>query len=346
MSPDDPASGQCCASAAPGDGAPESQRPAYRYRTSSACTVHPALPLSQTPSLQTAAAALWLLAGFLLLYRADLGRLADRWVSDAGWSHGLLVPFIALFLVRLKWPLLQQLEVRGSWAGFPILAAGVVGQVFFRATGLAAMSPPSMLVTLLGAALFLLGWEHLKLLWLPILYLAFAVPPPGPLYVALTTPMQGIAAECGVQLLPLLGCTAARHGTIIEVAGGGRFLSLEVAQACSGMRMLIAFVALAAALAYSTDRRMWQKVLLTALALPIAILCNALRVAATGALAVHGAPDWSRGDAHEYLGIAMLAPALLLQSACAWALDRLLVEVPAQPSGGPAPRAEGGLSDA
>src|SRR5205085_1095578 len=140
---------------------------------------------------------------------------------------------------RIKWETLRRLVPNGSWAGLYVLLLGVLGQVLFRATGLVQMSELSILVVLFGAVLFIFGWEHLKILWLPIAFLAFALPPPDPLYQQLTSPMRVIAAHLGVQLLPLFGGEGIVGGTTIDVSFGGKHLArpLEVADACSGMKM-------------------------------------------------------------------------------------------------------------
>jgi exosortase len=273
--------------------------------------------------------------GMAYFYYHNLLRLVERWSQDAGWSHGFVVPLISLFFIRLKWEKLQQLKPEGSLWGLAVLAVGTCSQVLFRATGLEHMSCLSMVVVLYGIVLFVLGWEYLKLLWLPVGYLVFALPPPTALYVQLTMPMQKVAAELGVQLLPLFGGDGARHGTVINVAFSTGQTQLEVAQACSGMRMLVAFFALAVALGYSTERPVWQKVTLAACALPIAILCNGFRVALTGLLAVKVSKDWAGGDAHGFFGLAMLLPAMLLQLAVAWTLDRIFVDDDTR-DGGPA----------
>jgi exosortase len=237
-----------------------------------------------------------------------------------------VVPLISLFFIRLKWEHLRRLTPAGSMWGLAIAAVGVVGQIFFRATGLEHMSGLSIVVVLDGLVLFVFGWQYMKMLWLPIGYLVFALPPPRALYVQVTMPMQAVAAELGVQLLPLFGGEGVRQGTVIDVGFGGQHTQLFVAQACSGMRMLVAFFALAVALGYSTERPVWQKVTLAACALPIAILCNGLRVTLTGFLAVKVSEDWAKGDAHGFFGLAMLVPAMLMQLGVAWTLDRIFVE--------------------
>jgi exosortase/archaeosortase family protein len=144
--------------------------------------------------------------------------------------------------------------------------------------------------------------------------------------------MQQIAAELGVQLLPLFGGSGERHGTVIDVVFGSHHLNrLNVEQACSGMRMLVAFFALAVALAYSTDRPTWQKILLACFALPVAILCNGFRVTLTAVMAHHLGDQYAAGNAHEYLGLVMLGPALFMQLGVAWVLDRLFVETEDSP---------------
>jgi len=262
----------------------------------------------------------------VFLYPTNILHLLERWSKDAGWSHGFVVPLISLFFIRLKWEQLRALTPAGSLWGLAILAVGVVSQILFRATGLEHMSALSIVVVLYGVVLCVFGWQYMKMLWLPIGYLIFALPPPTALYVQVTMPMQAVAAELGAQLLPLFGGEGTRQGTIIDVGFGGRHTTLFVAQACSGMRMLVAFFALAVALGYSTERPVWQKITLAACALPIALLCNGLRVTLTGVLAVKVSEDWAKGDAHGFFGLAMLVPAMLLQLGVAWTLDRIFVE--------------------
>lgn len=277
--------------------------------------------------LALAAAALCI----VLFYPTDLYQLVIRWASDAGWSHGFVVPVISAFFVYLKWESLKQLTPAGSLWGIAILMAGIIGQILFRATGLSHMSNLSLLVVLFGIMLFVFGWEYLKLLWLPISFLVFAIPPPDSLYVRLTTPMQSIAAQLGVWVLTFFGFAADKMGTLININGLKK--PLNVAEACAGMRLLIGFLALAVALGYSTNRPTWQKVLLAGFALPIAIFCNGCRVAFTGVMSVEWGEQWGQGTPHQFLGLLMLVPAMIILVAIGWALDRIFIEIPEQKAG-------------
>jgi len=333
---------------------PETNKPARRFRYSDESAVTPvvataaatATATAPAPALATSAPDeywrwVWIAlvgvgAAMAYFYSTTLEQLTSRWMSDAGWSHGFVVPLISLYFIRNRWDILERLEPKGSLLGAVVLGIGVCGQVLFRATGLEHMSLLSMPLILFGVVLFIFGWEYLKVLWLPIGFLIFALPPPQTLYVKLTMPMQEIAAELGVQLLPLFGADAVRHGTIIDLTFGHEVKQLNVEQACSGMRLLVAFFALAVALGYSTNRPMWQKVTLAVCALPIAILCNGLRVTGTGVLVGRVGEQWGQGDAHGFFGLTMLIPAMLLQLLVAWILDRIFVETPEKKAEGSA----------
>ncbi|MEI8198172.1 MAG: exosortase/archaeosortase family protein, partial [Phycisphaerae bacterium] len=298
--------------------------------------------LSPTDRSWLIGGGLVLLALFVWVFWINLLGLVSVFARDASWSHGFVVPFLSGMIVYLNADKLRGLAIRRSWLGLAILVYGVFSHVMFRITGQSHMSNLSMLVVLFGAVLFVLGWDYLRTLWLPIAFLLFMVPPPSTLYVKLTTPMQNIAAGLGVHLLPLFGVQAVLAGTTLKVRGGagGTWDPLVVAEACSGIRMLVAFGALAVVLAYTTPRPMWQKAFLAISAAPVAIFCNALRVTLTGVMDVYLGAKYAHGSSHEMLGFLMLIPAGLMQIGLAKLLDRMFIEVPddephAAPAAGP-----------
>lgn len=266
---------------------------------------------------------------FLLFYWGNLRELVSVWARDPGWTHGFVVPAFAYLLLHLRRVEIRQYTVRGTPVGAVILLLGTIGQVLFRATGTSHMSNLSMIVILLGAALWVFGWEYLRALWLPIFYLVFAINPPSTLYQKITEPLQRISASLGTWILPLLGVVGERHGTVIEVYYRGEPTPINVEEACSGMRMLIGFTALAVLLAYSTHRPMWQKLTLALCAVPVAIFCNGLRVATIGLLVSRGDTSWARGEAHGIAGFFIMFPvAAVLLLLISWVLNKLFIEVP------------------
>jgi exosortase len=168
-----------------------------------------------------------------------------------------------------------------------------------------------------------------KYAWLPIAYLVFAVPLPQRYYVSITMPMRKLAAVIAAGLLNLVDQLQANvRGVIIDVIYKGRPLEppLDVAEACSGMRLLMAFLALGVAMAYLHYRPIWQRVILLASTIPIAIFCNIVRVTITGFIYVLWDPKYAQGFYHDMLGIMMLPLAFGLYGLIAWFMASLFID--------------------
>jgi exosortase len=185
-----------------------------------------------------------------------------------------------------------------------------------------------MIATLGAVVLFLGGWQLVKHTWLPIAFLVFAVPLPERYYKELTIPMRQWAATVAgglLDLVPQLEATA--HGVVIDVFYKGKPLEppLDVAEACSGMRLLMAFLALGVAMAYLHYRPLWQRIVLLASTVPIAILCNIVRVTVTGFIYVLIHPKYAQGIYHDMLGLAMLPLAFGLYGLLAWFMSSLFM---------------------
>jgi len=186
-----------------------------------------------------------------------------------------------------------------------------------------------MIATLGAIVLFLGGWRLVKYTWLPIAFLIFAVPLPRRYYVSLTMPMRHLAASVATALLNLVsGMEATVSGVVIDVIYKGQRLepSLNVAEACSGMRLLMAFLALGVAMAYLHYRPMWQRLVLLGSTIPIAIFCNIVRVTITGFIYVLVHPKYTQGIYHDTLGLAMLPLAFGLYGFLAWFMSSLFIE--------------------
>ncbi len=261
---------------------------------------------------------LGILAAFIALFYINFSTLLQVWSSNPNFSMGFAIPFISAFFVYVHWDTLSALKPAPAPVGLLMLILGAASQVVFLVHGQIQFSHLSMFVVLFGGVLWLLGWEYMKILWLPICYLIFMINPPQALYVKLTSPLQEISASLGVHILPFFGVNAFRTATQVHVQSGTHWYTLNVVRACSGIRMLTTFFALCIALGYSTNRPVWQKILLAVCGLPIAIACNALRVALSGVIYVTLGSEWARGSTHASLGLLMLIPAFLMLLAIAW----------------------------
>jgi exosortase len=121
---------------------------------------------------------------------------------------------------------------------------------------------------------------------------------------------------------------ATASGVIIDVVYKGQRLEppLNVADACSGMRLLLAFLALGVAMAYLHWRPIWQRLILLASTIPIAVFCNMVRVTTTGFIYVFIAPKYAQGVYHDMLGILMLVLAFGMYWLLAWFMESLFVD--------------------
>ena len=273
-----------------------------------------------------------LIAGlFTYLFRNEIGSIVNRWLTDSSsWGHGFLIPLFSLYFINQHKNEILSLKTRPNYLGFFFLICGIV---FFAINGVspsgyAYLQPISMIAILGAIVLFLCGWSLIKYTWLPIAFLVFAVPLPRRYYVAITMPMRHLAAEISAVLLNLLSdLEASTSGVIIDVIYKGQHLEpLNVAEACSGMRLLMAFLALGVAMAYLHYRPVWQRIVLLASTIPIAILCNIVRVTVTGFIYVFIHPKYIQGVYHDILGLGMLPLAFGLYGFLAWFISSLFIE--------------------
>jgi exosortase len=258
-------------------------------------------------------------AGIALLYRDVLVKLVHDWATDGNASHGFAIPPIAAWLV---W------ERRASFAAAPhrpsnaaglaavvasigILAAGVLGSELF-------LSRISLVMLLAGVTLFLFGWERLRIMTFPLAFLLLMVPLPAIVLNQIAFPLQLIASQAGELGLRFLHIPVLREGNVLVLST----TTLNVVEACSGIRSLVSLLTLAIVFGYITDRRLWVRTTIALSTIPVAILANGMRVAGTGAAVQWFGPAAAEGLAHTMAGGLVFAVAVLLmvglQRALAW----------------------------
>jgi exosortase len=184
-----------------------------------------------------------------------------------------------------------------------------------------------MVITLFGVVLALGGWGVMRTAWFPVLFLMCGVPWSGLMYSRIASPLQQLAAHVAVNTLQLTGVEASAGGTKIFIVGyGGTIRTLNVAEACAGLRSLMTFISVGAAVAFLSNRALWQKIGITLSAIPIAIFCNVMRVSGQGLLDHYVSQQLSENFAHQFVGMIMLIPAFLLILLVGWLLDQIFVQ--------------------
>ncbi len=257
--------------------------------------------------------------------------LVKSWNRSLNWSHGWLIPLFSLYLVYTRRHEIQSVERRPNVLGLILMVLGFGIEVSsllipslrnWFVVGLAAV------MALFGLVLYFNGWRPMRYLWLPVLYMALAVPMTGGLYSRIAYPLQEVAAAGAKGMMEVGGVTIRRDGsrmTLKDVNGDPQHLMVE--EACSGMNLLMAFFALGVAAAYLQDRPLWHRGVLVVAGIPIAVFCNVLRVFITSMAYFFGHPELGQGVLHSFTGMVMLIPAFAMLWGLGWLLNRLVVEV-------------------
>ncbi len=242
------------------------------------------------------------------VYRSVVPEMVQQWYEDANYSHGFVVPLIAGYFAYQKRRQLAEVLVEPWWPGLVLLLLGVLQLVIgFLGTEFFTMRS-SLVVTLAGTTLFLFGKKLFRLMLLPLAYLFFMVPLPYIIYDMIAFPLKLFVTRVSIATMKLMGVVVLREGNIIMLP----FTTLEVADACSGIRSLISLLALAVAYAFVLDMGQARRSLLVLAAIPIAISANALRVIGTGLLAQYWGARAAEGFFHEFAGMAVFVVAMAL----------------------------------
>ena len=268
----------------------------------------------------------------------NFGQLTHAWRFEPDWSHGPLIPLFSAYLVYHRWPQIRRCTVRHAWLGLPVLLSGL-GLYFWALSGVlpfAYAKPASLMVTGLGLVVWLCGVPVLREVWIPWLYLFFAIPIPPRLYFMLTDPLRRMAAIVASTVLSFWpDLHVERVGSNLEYTYRGVSGMIGVADACSGMRSTVTLCAVGVAVAFMLDRPVWQRVVLVLACVPIATFCNFIRVTTTCWLHVFVDPKYATGTYHTMLGLAIILLAFAIFNGLAHLLNRLVVEdsqPPAEPA--------------
>lgn len=255
-------------------------------------------------------------------------------------AHAMFVPIIALYYIYVNRDELLSERIRAAWTGLPIAIFGMAVYAYGIWPGQNDLwKDIGMVIALFGLVFLLTGWAAMRILWFPLVFLFCAIPWPGLLYSWIASPLQRLAAKAAVFVLRITGVESNQSGTKIDMmTANGDWRTLNVAEACAGLRSLMTFITVAAAIAFLSVRPLWQKIIITLSAIPIAIFCNTMRVSGQGLLDRYVSRGWSEGFAHQFAGLAMLVPAFFMILLVGWILDQLFIEVaddapkkPAQP---------------
>ena len=250
-------------------------------------------------------------------------RLGDDWQRDENYSVGQLVPLAALYLLWVERRRLTGCSTSRCWWGIGIILVALASRAFGLLFLYESAERYALVLTIVGLVLLLAGRQVFwRVRWI-LLFLFLMVPLPGRIHNLISGPLQGLATAGAVCTLELFGVTVTREGNVMVLNDA---TSLAVAEACSGLRMLTAFVVVAATLAYVVDRPVWQKATLVLSSVPIAIICNLARLVATAVLYMTVSSEVGERFFHDFAGLTMMPLAVLILVGELWIMAKLVIE--------------------
>lgn len=239
-----------------------------------------------------------LLAAFIGLYFPFILAMEQDWSTNDNFSHGYFIPVIAAYMVYSRRTLLKGETVAPSNWGLLIIALGLVQLIIAKIGTEFFLQRTSMIVVLFGSVLFLLGKSFTRKVSFPLIYLVFMIPIPAIIWNNVAFPMQLFASGITERVVQAIGIPVFREGNVLHLSE----TTLEVVDACSGLRSLTSMLALGAALAYFSRLPGIRKWAIFLSALPIAIFVNIIRLTITAALASRFGGEIAQGFLHDFSG--------------------------------------------
>ncbi|MGH9412163.1 MAG: exosortase/archaeosortase family protein [Terriglobales bacterium] len=262
-----------------------------------------------------------LAAALTALYAPVILRLVAQWWADPNYAYGFLVPPFCAWLIFRRRARLQALAMQPAAGGVALVGAALVLLLVGKLGSELLLTRVSLWLMLAGLVAALLGWRWLRALAFPLAFLGFMIPWPTLIANLATIPLKAVATHLGVGLLAGTNLPILREGNLIVLPAA----RLDVVAACSGIRSLLALLALATAYGYLLEPVGWRRLILVAAMPPLAVLSNAVRISLTIVLTFWFGAAASRGIWHLLTGLQVFAVALLGLVA----LQRLLRSWPA-----------------
>jgi exosortase len=242
-------------------------------------------------------AIFFFLALVILLFLPILSPLVTQWFNDENMGYAFFVPLVAGYVVWLDRAHILSAPVKPCWSALGWVLAGFVFMVLGLLAALSLLARLGLWCTILGVVWTIAGTAVIRTLVFPFGLLLFMFPVPLYIYQKMTLPLQGMATQIAALGLATIGIPVLQEGNTLTLADH----TLDVVEACSGIRSLLSLTFLSVAYGRLFETRMWAKIVLVLATVPIAILCNAARIVLTGILTQYK-PEIAEGAYHAFEG--------------------------------------------
>jgi len=276
--------------------------------------------------LGVVSATLVLLAITAWSYWPTMADLLKEWQRDDDYSAGQLVPLVAIFLVwRERKALRQCLLTPCWWGGMALLLLAQAARTYGLLFMFESAERYSLVLTAAGLVLTVAGPQVFRRLSWILLFLFLMVPLPGRVHNLIGGPLQSVATTGSVFLLEAFGVRVSQQGNVVML---NQNTPLAVAEACSGLRLLTAFIIVAGFIAYMVKRPRWQKAILFVSSIPVGVVCNIVRIFATAMLMLYASAEAAEKFFHDFAGLVMMPVAVSLMFGELWLMAKLIVPEP------------------
>jgi len=255
-----------------------------------------------------------LIAGCFLLvgvaFQDTITNMVTIWNSSEEYGYGFLIPVISAFLIWQRKSRLAEIEFRPSPWGLVVILVGGIFYFLGAVSTTHTLSQYGLILTIIGTALWLMGWRAFRLVTGPLLLLFFMVPLPQFLYAALSTKLQLVSSQIGVEVIRMFDISVFLEGNVIDLGS----YKLQVVEACSGLRYLFPLTSLSFVAAYIYKGAFWKKAVIFISSIPITVIMNSFRIGVIGVLVEYGGPEQAEGFLHDFEGwiIFMACMAILV----------------------------------
>lgn len=252
-------------------------------------------------------------------YWPTIGFLIDNWSHEPDYSHGYLVLPLAVAMLWVRRDQMPQNAPHAIWPGFGCMIIATIMRFVAARYYASSIDAWSILVWLAGIVWLVGGWRLFKWSLPSLAFLLFMIPLPYRVERWLALPLQTVATQCSCWVLQTVGQPAISEGHQILI--GDRLL--DVAEACSGLRIFVAIVALAYAVAFFRKRQWWERLLILASSLPVAIIANLARIVITLLLQTYTSSETARSLGHDFAGLITIPFAVLLFAVLLWYIGQV-----------------------
>jgi len=245
---------------------------------------------------------------FIIVFFPIWQRLIQAWASSDDYSHGFLIVPLSLYIIWQKRKFLKETPTNPSWGVFPLVFLSLFLYLAAEYAEIRTLATLSMLLFIGSSLIFLFGFQIFKICIFPLFLLLFMIPVPAQIYAALTIPLQLFVTKLTVFFASGMGVPILREGNVLFLPEH----TLQVVQACSGLRSIMSLLTLGIVISYFTLTSNFLRTFLTLSAIPVAIMVNVARVLAMVIAFYFFNYDLTHGTVHTVFGTSIFVLAIVL----------------------------------